>query len=119
MFGHVHVRTLRGRRVAILAVLAVAALAAIVLSASRADATLSAVGPTSQQTGGFPRYFTDSAGQRLELCLDQSGNCLADSPTPRRPRRSPTTSPTRASGSTRRPTSRSPAPTACPARRCS
>jgi hypothetical protein len=82
MFGHLHARKLLDRRVAILALLA---LAAVAFSVSRADATLSAVGPTSQPTGGFPRYFTDSTGQRLELCLDQSGNCLATFPDPASP----------------------------------
>jgi hypothetical protein len=82
MFGHLHARMLLDRRVLILALLA---LAAIALSVPRADATLSAVGPTSQATGGFPRYFTDVNNQRLELCLDQSGNCLATFPDPAAP----------------------------------
>lgn len=80
--GHPHARKLLDRRVAILAFLAIVAVA---FSVSNADATLSAVGPTSQPTGGFPRYFTDSNGQRLELCLDQSGNCLAVFPDPASP----------------------------------
>ncbi len=61
------------------------ALAAGAIGVSTAGATLTAVGPTSQQTGGFPRYFTDANNTRLELCLDQSGNCLAAFPDPAAP----------------------------------
>lgn len=78
----IHARKLLDRRAAIPAILAVAAVG---FGVSNADATLSAVGPTSQPTGNFPRYFADSSGQRLELCLDQSGNCLAQFPDPGAP----------------------------------
>ncbi|MDO9079522.1 MAG: hypothetical protein Q7U44_01885 [Desulfuromonadales bacterium] len=42
-----------------------------------AQAELAAVGPVSA-ANGFPVWYEDTAGLRLELCLDQNGFCLLE-----------------------------------------
>jgi hypothetical protein len=46
---------------------------------------LKSVGPIDE-TNGFPMWYKDTTGQRLELCLDQSANCvMGDLPNPGAP----------------------------------
>jgi hypothetical protein len=46
---------------------------------------LKTVGPIDE-SNGFPLWYKDTSGQRLELCLDQSSNCImGDLPTPGQP----------------------------------
>jgi PKD repeat protein len=54
---------------------------------------LKAVGPIDE-TNGFPLWYRDTTGQRLELCLDQSPNCImGDLPNPGQPMVFPTNFP--------------------------
>lgn len=46
-----------------------------------AQAELAAVGPVSA-ANGFPIWYEDTEGLRLELCLDQNGFCLLENPDP-------------------------------------
>ena len=47
-------------------------------------AELAAVGPVSA-ANGFPVWYEDTEGLRLELCLDQNGFCLLENPDPGSP----------------------------------
>jgi len=49
-----------------------------------AQAALTRVGPVSVATG-YPLWYEDATGLRLELCLDQNGMCLAQLPNPALP----------------------------------
>lgn len=60
-----------------------AAVLVIGLSAT-AQAELAAVGPVSA-ANGFPIWYEDTEGLRLELCLDQNGFCLLENPDPGSP----------------------------------
>lgn len=58
--------------------------AAAVTQAVPAQAQLAARGPVSAEHG-FPTWFQDGNGVRLELCLDQNGMCLLENPLPGEP----------------------------------
>ena len=58
--------------------------ACVLLVAASAYAQVTAVGPVSPTTG-FPVWYEDSNGLRLELCLDANGLCLESPPDPTRP----------------------------------
>src|SRR4051812_42672246 len=65
-------------------VLALLAMVAIVFSAVAARLgaqapSLRAVGPIDPNTG-FPTWYQDATGFRLEPCIDTSGNCLTTLP---------------------------------------
>lgn len=49
-----------------------------------AQAALQAVGPVSP-ANGFPVWYQDLAGLRLDLCLDQNAFCLTEEPNPGAP----------------------------------
>src|SRR4029077_8439408 len=54
---------------------------------------LKTVGPIDE-TNGFPLWYKDTTGTRLELCLDQSANCImGDLPDPGQPMVFPTNFP--------------------------
>jgi len=52
--------------------------------ATQAGAALQAVGPVNPATG-YPIWYEDANGLRIELCLDQNGMCLAVLPNPALP----------------------------------
>src|ERR1051325_2217405 len=80
------------RRPARGAALVAAALVASTLIASPLGAALAAVGPVDPATG-FPAYYQDSTGLRLQLCLDAAPPCLATRPDLTRPAAFPTNFP--------------------------
>lgn len=53
-------------------------------SINKADAALFAVGPVNPDNG-FPIWYQDTTGLKLELCLDQNGMCLTEEPNPAAP----------------------------------
>ncbi|HKP12379.1 MAG TPA: chitobiase/beta-hexosaminidase C-terminal domain-containing protein, partial [Blastocatellia bacterium] len=75
----------RARRVGVAAFFtALALVASLAGFSASAQTTQGQVGPINPDTG-FPFWYQDTNGLRLELCLDNNPNCLTTLPDPTRP----------------------------------
>jgi hypothetical protein len=61
--------------------------AAVLLTGGLSQSALAALGQVGpvNPANGFPVWYQDTAGLRLDLCLDQTGFCLTEEPNPAAP----------------------------------